>query len=121
VRPLKRTPRNASKQLDDALSKNVGLEEKIRKLDEILRGVRDGSNILSVPPSAVARLRPSDPSRESSSSVSSVVDVRDNRKRDLSPSVPLHRALRTWDLYYGGSTIVQFVLHKFCPKHPRRF
>ncbi len=29
--------------------------------------------------------------------------------------------LRTWDLYYGGSTIVQFVLHKKWPKHPRRF
>jgi hypothetical protein len=84
--------KDATKQLDDALSKNVRLEEKVRKLEEILRGVRDGSNILSVPPPAVARLRLSHPSRESFSSVNSVGDGRDNRKRDLSPSVPSHNA-----------------------------
>jgi hypothetical protein len=39
-------------------------------LEEILKGVRNGSNILSVPPPAVARVRHSDPSRESSFSVS---------------------------------------------------
>jgi hypothetical protein len=89
---LEEDTKDASKQLDDALSKNVRLEEKVRKLEEILKGVRNGSNILSVPPPAVVRVRHSDPSREFSSSVSSVVDGRDNRKRDLDPSIPSHHA-----------------------------
>jgi hypothetical protein len=84
--------KDATKQLDDALSKNVVLTEKVRKLEEVLRGVRNGSNILSVLPPADARVRPSDPSRESSSSVTSVPDGRDARKRDLSPSVPSNNA-----------------------------
>ncbi len=29
--------------------------------------------------------------------------------------------VRTWDLYYGGSTVVQFVVQKKWSKHPRRF
>jgi hypothetical protein len=89
---LEEDTRDTSDQLRDALDKNVRLEEKVRKLEEVLRGVRNGSNILSVLPPAETRLRPSDPSRESSSSVISVSDSRDARKRDLSPSVPSNNA-----------------------------
>jgi hypothetical protein len=84
--------KDAAVQLNDALSKSVILTEKVRKLEEVLRGVRNGSNILSVLPPADARVRPSDPSRESSSSVTSVPDSRDARKRDLSPSDPSNHA-----------------------------
>jgi hypothetical protein len=89
---LEEDTKDATDQLNDALSKNVVLTEKVRKLEEVLRGVRNGSNILSVLPPADARVRPSDPSRESSSSVTSVPDGRDARKRDLSPSVPSNNA-----------------------------
>ncbi len=89
---LEEDTKDTSNQLRDALNKNVRLEEKVRKLEEVLRGVRNGSNILSVLPPSDARLRPSDPSRESSSSVTSVSDSRDVRKRDLSPSVPSNNA-----------------------------
>jgi hypothetical protein len=89
---LEEDTRDTSNQLRDALDKNVRLEEKVCKLEEVLRGVRNGSNILSVLPPAETRMCPSDPSRESSSSVTSVSDSRDARKRDLSPSVPSNNA-----------------------------
>ena len=85
---LENDTKDTTDQLKDALSKNVFLSEKVRKLEEVLRGVRNGSNILSVLPPADTLVRPSDPSRESSSSVTSVPDSRDDRKRDLSSSDP---------------------------------
>ncbi len=89
---LEEDTKDASEQLNDALSKNVKLEEKVRKLENILKGVRNGSNILSVPPPVETRVRPTDSSRGSSSSMSSVVDIKDTRKRDLSPSLPSNGA-----------------------------
>ncbi len=42
--------------------------------------------VMTIPPHVETPVRPLDPARESSSSLSSsVVDVKDNRKRDLSP------------------------------------
>jgi hypothetical protein len=83
---LEEDTRDTSAQLDAALSDNAKLQEKVRKLEQILRGVRDHSNILTIHPHVEAPVRPPDPARESSSSLSSsVVDVKDNRKRDLSP------------------------------------
>jgi hypothetical protein len=89
---LEEDTKDASEHLNDALSKNVRLEEKVRRLEEILKGVRNGSNILSAPPPADTRVRPTDSSRGSSSSMNSVVDSRDTRKRDLSPSLPSSNA-----------------------------
>ncbi len=84
--------KDTSKQLDAALSDNVKLQEKVRKLEHILRGVRDNSNILTIPSHVEAPVHPSDPSRESStSSSSSIVDVKDSQKRDLSPPSHLKR------------------------------
>ncbi len=82
---LEEDTKDTSKQLDAALSDNVKLQKKVRKLEEILRGVRDNSKILTIPLLSEVLVRPSDAARESSSSLSSIVDVKDNRKRDLSP------------------------------------
>ncbi len=41
---LEEDTRDTSAQLDAALGDNVKLQEKIRKLEQILRGVRDNSN-----------------------------------------------------------------------------
>jgi hypothetical protein len=83
---LEEDTRDTSAQLDAALGDNIKLQDKVRKLEQILRGVRDNSNILTIPPHVETPVPPLDPARESSSSLSSsVVDVKDNRKRDLSP------------------------------------
>jgi hypothetical protein len=60
---LEEDTKDATEQLNDALSKNVVLTEKVRKLEEVLKGVRNGSNILSVLPSTNTRMRPSDTSQ----------------------------------------------------------
>ena len=92
--------------MNDALSKNVILTEKVRKLEEVLKGVRNGSNILSVLPSTSTRMHPSDTSRESSSSVTPLSDSRDARKRDLSPSVRTTHLLRSNEVKLGiGGTV----------------
>ncbi len=89
---LEEDTKDTSKQLDAALSDNFKLQEKVRKLEHILRGVRDNSNILTIPPHVEAPVHPSDPSRESSTSLSSsIVDVKDSQKRDLSPTSQLKR------------------------------
>jgi hypothetical protein len=83
---LEEDTRDTSAQLDAALGDNIKLQDKVRKLEQILRGVSDNSNILTIPPHVEIPIPPLDPARESSSSLSSsVVDVKDNRKRDLSP------------------------------------
>ncbi len=56
---LEEDTKDNSKQLDAALSDNVKLQEKVRKLEKILRGVRDNSNILNIPPHVKATVRPS--------------------------------------------------------------